>query len=281
MAMEMLQLRYFYESAQNGSFAKTAEKYMVPTTSVSASVKRLEKELGCPLFDRTCNRILLNEDGMQLLRSLHAVFAELDGTVAQLSSRDAVEREIRILVRGMRRKISDLIVQYNAIYPHTPFRTVFEFGETAYESYDIIIDERNDIYPEYERFLLYSMELGFKCAASDPLCGKELTLKQLSGRKFVSMGEDSNLHRILIRACARAGFTPDIAVACNDIECYEKFIASGMGIAVGRKKETPQDIAFLNVTDFNERYTVYAYYKKAACYGSVRRFLDFLKNHSL
>ena len=42
--MEMLQLRYFYESAQNESFAKTAEKYMVPTTSVSASVKRLEKE---------------------------------------------------------------------------------------------------------------------------------------------------------------------------------------------------------------------------------------------
>ena len=45
--MELLQLRYFYESAKNENFAKTAEKYMVPASSISASVKRLEEELGC------------------------------------------------------------------------------------------------------------------------------------------------------------------------------------------------------------------------------------------
>ena len=55
--MEFLQLKYFYESAKHESFAKTAEIYMVPTTSVSASVRRLEKELGCSLFDRSANRI--------------------------------------------------------------------------------------------------------------------------------------------------------------------------------------------------------------------------------
>ena len=49
--MELLQLRYFFDSAKTESFAKTAEKYMVPASSVSASVKRLEKELGCKLFE--------------------------------------------------------------------------------------------------------------------------------------------------------------------------------------------------------------------------------------
>jgi len=68
--MEMLQLRYFYESAQTESFARTAEKYMVPTTSVSAAVKRLETELGCALFDRTANRIMLNENGRRFRQSL-------------------------------------------------------------------------------------------------------------------------------------------------------------------------------------------------------------------
>ena len=47
--MELLQLRYFYESAKHENFAKTAEKYMVPASSISASVKRLEDELGCKL----------------------------------------------------------------------------------------------------------------------------------------------------------------------------------------------------------------------------------------
>ena len=77
--MELLQLRYFFESAQNESFSKTAEKYMVPATSVSAAVKRLEKELGCKLFDRSSNRICLNESGKKLQNTLCLVFAELDG----------------------------------------------------------------------------------------------------------------------------------------------------------------------------------------------------------
>jgi hypothetical protein len=47
--VELLQLRYFYESAKNENFSKTAEIFMVPTTSVSASIRRLEEELGCPL----------------------------------------------------------------------------------------------------------------------------------------------------------------------------------------------------------------------------------------
>ena len=42
--MEMLQLRYFYESAMAESISKTAQKFMVPASSVSASIKRLEKE---------------------------------------------------------------------------------------------------------------------------------------------------------------------------------------------------------------------------------------------
>ena len=57
--MELLQLRYFFDSSKNESFAKTAQKYMVPPSSVSASVKRLESELGCRLFDRQSNRIKL------------------------------------------------------------------------------------------------------------------------------------------------------------------------------------------------------------------------------
>ena len=68
--MELLQLRYFYESACHESITKTAERYMVPPSSVSLSIKRLEQELGCPLFDRTGNRIRLNDNGRTLQNAL-------------------------------------------------------------------------------------------------------------------------------------------------------------------------------------------------------------------
>ena len=40
--MELLQLQYFYDTSKTENFAKTAEKYLVPPSSVSASVKRLD-----------------------------------------------------------------------------------------------------------------------------------------------------------------------------------------------------------------------------------------------
>ena len=277
--MEMLQLRYFYESAQTESFAKTSEKYMVPTTSVSAAVKRLENELGCRLFDRTHNRILLNENGRKFQQTLCRVFAELDSAVEEMAAKSGDEREIRMLVRGMRRKITDLIIKYNQKYPHVAFQTAFDFKESDFSRYDIIIDEQKDAYPDYERFELCSIRLRLKCIADDPLCGRKLVLQQLSNRVFVSMGEESNMQKILWKVCKREGFTPKIAASCNDIECYEKLIASGIGIGLGTEEpyRLEPKVECLDVVDFDERYTIYVYYKKAACYGNVKSFLEFLQ----
>ena len=110
--MEMLQLKYFYESSVNQSFAKTAQKYMVPATSVSASVKRLEKELGCELFDRSSNRIILNENGRRLKESLKVIFKELDNAVDSITSSSSDTREIKMLVRAMRGEITNFIIEY-------------------------------------------------------------------------------------------------------------------------------------------------------------------------
>ncbi len=278
--MEILQLQYFYESAREESFAKTAGKYGVPATSVSAAVKRLEKELGCRLFDRSCNRITLNACGKRLQQSLGIVFAELDSTVEKLKAIHAESREIRLLVRAMRRDITDYIIAYKEKHPHITFKTVYDFGETEYEKYDIIIDEKTDRYEGYETFELCTMRIRMKAAAGSALCRKRHTLRQLSGQSFVSWGEQSNMHSLLCRACSRAGFTPNIVVQSNDTVCYEKLIASGIGIGLGREDfqaDAAKGLAYLDVADFDERYTVYAYYKEQMYTGSVKHFIDFLQ----
>jgi len=281
--MELLQLRYFYESAKNENFSKTAELFMVPTTSVSAAIKRLEKELDCKLFDRTANRIYLNTNGHLLQQALCSVFRELDNVVEELSVPKEDSREIKILVRGMRRKITDLITEYSRKHAHVAFKTVFNYDETDYQAYDIIIDDEKDCYADYERIELFSMRLRLKCSTSSKLCKQKLLLNQLCDEPFISMGTEGNMHRILTKACNRVGFTPNVSVLCNDIECYEKFIAAGMGIA--REEEGNSDISpslcSLNVTDFNEHYTVYAYYSKKEYYGNIKSFVDFLRSKNI
>lgn len=279
--MEILQLRYFFESAGNECFAKTAEKYMVPATSVSASVKRLEKELGCELFHRSSNRIMLNDNGRRLKQSLSVIFDELDGTVDALTSVSTDTREIRMLVRAMRGEITNHIIEYKSRHPHISFKTVFDFDETSFENYDIIIDEKSDKYPEYEQIDLYTTKVRLRVAAKSPLCGKKLTLKQLSNQPFVSIGENNGMNKILINACKKAGFTPNIVVQSNDIWCNRKFVEAGVGIGLGReypRSRKSENVEYLDITDFNEKQTICSYCRKQSAYGNVEHFLKFLKS---
>lgn len=282
--MEILQLRYFLESAENESFAKTAEKYTVPATSVSASVKRLEKELDCMLFHRSCNRIMLNDNGKRLQQSLRVIFEELDKAVDSLTSASADTREIKLLVRAMREQITDHIIEYKTKHPHISFKTVFDFDDTNFQNYDIIIDEKTDRYQDYERVDLYTAVIRLRACSNSPLCGKKLALKQLSSQPFISIGENNGLHRILINACKRAGFMPNIVVQSNDLRCIEKCVEAGVGIGLGREYPRPRlsnNIEYLDVTDFNEKQTICSYYKKQSAYGNVEHFLKFLKSKTI
>ncbi len=277
--MEILQLRYFYESAKTQNFTETANKFLVPVSSVSSSIKRLENELGCKLFDRDANKIRLNGNGVLLQQSLCSVFHELDSVIERLSEHKEDSREIRLLVRGMRRNITDYITEYKEIYPDTSFKIAFEKDEDSFE-YDIIIDEESTLYSGYKKIELFTMQLSLKCSASHLLCGKALTLSQLCKEPFIVMDTNGNMNRILVKTCNAVGFNPKISVVCNDIECYEKLLALDMGIGIGKKSDSDQrkGIVDLEVSDFRERYTLYAYYLEKEYYGKVKNFVEFIKN---
>lgn len=46
-----------------GTLSKVAEQFLISTPSLSRSMKHLEEDFGVPLFDRSVNRISLNETG--------------------------------------------------------------------------------------------------------------------------------------------------------------------------------------------------------------------------
>lgn len=276
--MEILQLRYFYESAASENFARTAEKYMVPTTSVSASVKRLERELGTPLFERHANRITLTDAGRRLQKSLCLVFAELDTVKEAITPEKEDGRALSLLVRAVRSQVTDRIIAFHAEHPEIAFRTAVNFEERDITKYDIIIDTENPAYATLSRFELCSMRIRMMAQKGHPLAGKPITLRTLCDEPMITWGEGSNMHEILLSACHAAGFSPRIAASVGDKECYEKLVASGVGIGLGREDIPMRGTEELAITDFDERYTVYVYYKTAACFGNVARFVEFLRN---
>ena len=48
--------------AEEGTLAAVAERLHISQPTLSSAMKKLEEEIGAPLFERTRNRMALNED---------------------------------------------------------------------------------------------------------------------------------------------------------------------------------------------------------------------------
>ena len=74
--MELDQLRQLDAIARAGTISAAAESLHTSQPSVSRSMRALERELGCELFERTRNHVELNEAGQVALRHARAILAE-------------------------------------------------------------------------------------------------------------------------------------------------------------------------------------------------------------
>ncbi|SEO15793.1 transcriptional regulator GcvA [Pseudomonas sp. ok266] len=92
-------LRAFETVARHMSFTKAAEELNVTQTAVSHQIRRLETELGGPLFLRLNEGLVLSEDGHAYLPGVRAAFHELRYSTEQLlASRDKSVLTISTLV---------------------------------------------------------------------------------------------------------------------------------------------------------------------------------------
>jgi len=97
--MELLQLRYFKKVAETGKISAAAKELYISAPALSATLSRLEKELGVKLFDRQANRIVLNQQGEIFLRHVDGVFASLESAKTEMAqSLQKQGGEVRIAV---------------------------------------------------------------------------------------------------------------------------------------------------------------------------------------
>ena len=138
--MTLQQLRYFLAAAEHGSFSGAANALLMAQPSLSDQIRRLEAELGVPLFARAGRRLELTEAG-RMLRP-HA-----EGTLA--AAEEAVEsvKEVRTLTGGTASfgtfgsahhfLLGGLVQDFRRRYPDVRVRVV---GQNSAEVADAVRD---------------------------------------------------------------------------------------------------------------------------------------------
>ncbi len=93
-ALNYNHLRYFWAVAHDGSLTRTAAHLNLSQSALSVQIRKLEHQVGHPLFDRIGKKLTLTEAGKIALDYADTVFQAGDELVSTLAGRPLASRQI-------------------------------------------------------------------------------------------------------------------------------------------------------------------------------------------
>lgn len=87
-------LRYFHAIAREGSLTRAAQRLNISQSALSVQLRRLEEDLGHPLFEREHKSLVLTEAGRIALDYAESIFRSGDELVSVLSHQSTAQRRL-------------------------------------------------------------------------------------------------------------------------------------------------------------------------------------------
>ena len=241
--MELRQLAHFLAVADAAHFTRAAAQVHVTQSSLSSSIRALERELGSDLFVRSTRRVELTEAGRALLPAAQrAVAAAEAGRDAVAGVRGIVRGQLAIgaiqtlgpvdvpalLARFHRRHPAVTLRLHHAGVPSLVRRTADGELELA------IVDQ--PLGPQASRVSARAIDtetLLLGVAAQDPLAHRRrVRLLDLADRDFVEYRPDSSLRTSIDRACRAAGLERRIVCEVDTMADLVQLVALGVGVSL-------------------------------------------------
>jgi DNA-binding transcriptional LysR family regulator len=242
--MELRQLEYLVAVAEEASFTRGAERARVSQPGASAQIRRLERELGQELFDRSGRTVTLTAAGTVVLPYARAALA------AVAAARTAVD-ELTGLLRGQltigtltsvsspRLELTALLAAYHRDHPAVQIKlTVGDSSLLATAvregDYDVAFIGLAGSSPAgIATHVITDEPLVAVVRPDDPLARQaSLPMTALAGLPLISLPPGAGLRAALEAACAAAGFTPRVAFEGEDPRVLAELAAHGLGPAV-------------------------------------------------
>ncbi len=235
--MDLLQLQYFREIARYENMTRAAANLYVTQPNLSASITRLEEDLGVSLFDRRRGRIALTAAGRTFLTYVEEVLDRLDEGVGQV--RLGVQQNLdQLRVAGsIDDFIRDMLLQF---YPENQDVYIRQINCANADVFQRVADQTVDLgfalgdppIPGLEYLLLDTCIRVLILHANHPLAdAKTISLSDLKGENFIcNAGRDDD---ILFRELSRSRhFQPRIFCECDDTALELGLLTEGRGISI-------------------------------------------------
>jgi len=275
--MDINQLEVFLSVAQEKSFSRAAEALHRTQPAVSQAVRRLEAELGEPLFDRSskdgtltaAGRVLLDfaQQMMNLRHHAHSAIRELRDLHRGKLSLSANEYTVMGLL--------PLIPTFRARHPHIKIEVKrslasripseilgrgVEIGVVTFKPGDIAISS----------IPVTMDELALIVAPSHPLAEKKkVSVRELGAETFIAHNVPSPYRERVIKTFEKYRTPLNISMEMPTLEAIKRMVENGMGVALVPRLTVETEIergllAAITVKEMRLERRLYLIYRKGA-----------------
>ena len=240
--MELRQLEYFVAVAEEASFTKAAAKVHVAQPGVSAQIRRLERELGEILFDRSERTVRLTAAGAALLPHARTALGAVDNGRLALDELVGLVRgrvAVGMITSCTSVEFAGLLAGFHRDHPGVEISLS---EATSDHLLDGIISGTLDLAwvglagppPDGVASQVIADEaLVAAVSHFHPLAGKStVRLAELADRPLISLPRGTGLRTCLDDACASLGFAPRVALEASALGLVAQLAQQDLGIAI-------------------------------------------------
>ena len=227
--MELMQIRYFLETARTKHMTNSAKNLHITQPALTQAIRRLEKDLGVPLFTAKGRNIVLTEYGRYLQKKLEPLMEQLDAVPEQLKMMVALEGEtIHMNVLAASSLVMEAIIEYKKGHEDINFQ-LQQTSES--ELYDIAVTTKLFYQGTEENSFACAEEIYLAVPRNQRYQGRtSVRLEETSEEGFISLLGSREFRYICDRFCQHAGFTPKIIFESDNPSAVKNMIAANMGI---------------------------------------------------
>ena len=250
---------YVYAVYEEKSFSKAAQKLYITQPALSTAIKKVEKKIGTPIFDRSTSPIGLTPGGEVYIDAIEKLFALEQNTLNQLNNLNGLlagKLSVGGTIFFTSFVLPGVLSEFSHRYPQ--IKIDLQEGTTTQltdklvaEELDLLIDNSELDDKNYEKYY-YSTEriilavpksfpineelTQYQLTAEDIRAGSHsqaefpvLPLPLLKSTPFIFVKEENSIYKRSMKMCSRQNYSPNIIMKPDQVVSAFNMAGRGVG----------------------------------------------------
>ncbi len=293
--MELRQLQYTIQIAEERNFSRAADKLHIAQPSLSQQLSKLEQELGVKLFQRNTSTVELTHAGASFIEHARKIMDAVEQLRQEMDDISQL-RAGRVVIGSMPITGSHLLPYvlpaFNVAYPDIQVTLLEDTslnlekltagGGTDLSLLSLPLQEPSLTYePIGEEIIDLAVPPQHPLAALESSPGG-VAMEQLKDEPFIVLKKGQGFRKLTMDLCRGAGFEPNVVFESNNIETVQSLVAAGMGITlvprfIARAKRSELIPVYLPLSSSPSRTLVIAYRRGRYLSKAAEAFIDTFK----